>query len=530
MPTRLREMIYCHGQWRSPRAAGERPREEDTMRSHAALLLGLAVLAAAAPQAAALGAPEYWPSEGWRTATPESQGLSSAELSGVFDLIAEKDIQIHSLLLVRNGWLILEAYFFPCAPDTLHDICSCTKSVSSTLVGIAMDQGRIRSVKETLPQLFPGRRFANDSPPKRRMTLENILTMTTGMDYPLLGEPRLQGLRGAPDWVQVVLDLPMTAEPGMEWGYNSGGSHLLSAIVTRSTGRTAEDFAREFLFGPIGIRDWIWPKDPQGNSRGWGDLKLKSRDMARIGYLFLKKGRWDGRQVVSRDWVEKATARQTAGGGTDGYGYQWWRQKDPARFEAVGRAGQRIVVVPGIDLIMVCTGGGFDPGEVGDRIAGALRSDRAITEDPVGFALLQQKIAAASAPPAAVPVKPLPALAAEISGREYVLEENTLGLRTVSLTFPGGDAAAVSIRLDRVQTAAVGLDGVYRITPVGSGAEQVAAEGEWMQDGAFEFAFNEFTQAQNTRVRVVFEGDALTMTLTDPNNDLDIQIRGRTGE
>jgi CubicO group peptidase (beta-lactamase class C family) len=288
---------------------------------------------------AALGTPEYWPAERWRTATPESQGLSSAEIAKVFDFISEHDVQIHSLLLVRHGYLVLEAYFFPYDSETLHDICSCTKSVSSTLIGIAIDQGKIRSVKENLSDLFPGRQMKNDGPAKRRISLENILTMTTGMNYPLLGEPNLAPMRQAPDMVQAVLDLPIVAEPGTVFGYNSGGSHLLSAIVGLRTGRSAEEFARENLFGPLGIHAWLWPSDGQGNSHGWGDLRMKSADMARIGYLFLGKGRREGKQVFSSLWVEEATRRRVEAGGTAGYGYQWWLQKDPPRFDALGRAG-----------------------------------------------------------------------------------------------------------------------------------------------------------------------------------------------
>ena len=209
----------------------------------------------AVASAAAMGPQEYWPGERWRTSTPEAQGLSSAELAKAFDFISEKQINIHSMLLVRHGYLVLEAYFYPCGSQDLHDICSCTKSVSSTLVGIAMDKGKIRSVREPPCAICsPGARSRMTSPRKRRITLEHILSMSSGMNYPLLGEPRLAPMREAPDMVQLILDLPMVAEPGAAFGYNSGGSHLLSALVTLRTGQTAEEFARQNLFGPLGIR------------------------------------------------------------------------------------------------------------------------------------------------------------------------------------------------------------------------------------------------------------------------------------
>jgi CubicO group peptidase (beta-lactamase class C family) len=153
-----------------------RRRKGNAMKQKMIFLAVAACLSLAAAEAGAKGAEEYWPAESWRTSTPEAQGLSSADLAKAFDFIAKEQINIHSLLVIRNGYLLLEAHFYPNTRDDLHDICSCTKSVSSTLVGIALDQGKIRSVKENLTELFPGRQLQNDSAGKRRITLEHLLT------------------------------------------------------------------------------------------------------------------------------------------------------------------------------------------------------------------------------------------------------------------------------------------------------------------------------------------------------------------
>ena len=485
----------------------------------------------AAGNAAAMGVPEYWPEERWRTSTPEAQGFSSAELAKAFDFISEKQVDIHSMLVVRHGYLVLEAYFHPCGSEDLHNICSCTKSVSSTLVGIAIEKGQIRSVREPLADLFPGRRMQNDDARKRRITLEHILSMTSGMNYPLLGEPRLAPMQEAPDMVQFILDLPMAAEPGTVFGYNSGGSHLLSALVTLRTGQTAEEFARQNLFGPLGITTYSWRADAQGNTRGWSDLKLRSPDMARIGYLFLKKGRWNGKQRVSSRWVEEATRKHVDAPGAAGYGYQWWLQDDPPRFEALGRAGQRITVVPSLDVVVVFTGGGFEPGDVGAFIGRAIRSDRPLPADPVGYASLQAKIAAAASPPPARNVPTLPPVAGEISGRKYLLEKNKLGLISIGFTFDGGDSARLDLELaDRRESRPVGLDGVYRVSRQGTNGGPVALRGEWLPESEFAFSYNEFTQAQNTRARAAFFGNGITLWLSDPYNDLDIAVKGEWEE
>jgi CubicO group peptidase (beta-lactamase class C family) len=500
---------------------------EDAMKEKVLAVAVGVLLVLAAANGAAKGVQEYWPTDHWRTATPEAQGLSSAELAKAFDFIRAQQVNIHSMLIVRNGFLLLEAYFHPYADKDLHNICSCTKSVSSTLVGIAIDKGKIRSVQESLGALFPGRRVENDSPAKQRITLKQILTMSSGMNYPLLGEPRLAPMQKALDPVQLILDLPMIAEPGATFGYNSGGSHLLSVLLTLRTGQTAEEFARQNLFGPLGIRNFSWRTDAQGNTRGWSDLMMTSPDMARIGYLFLKKGRWNGKQIVSRKWVEEATRKHIDPPGAAGYGYQWWLQKDPPRFEALGRAGQRISVVPQLNLVVVFTGGGFEPADVGRFIVSALRSDRPIPEDPAGYSILQGEIAAAANPPAAQPVPELPPIAMQISGRQYALDKNDLGILSIGFTFAGGDTALLVLKLeDRRESHPVGLDGVYRVSEQSLDSRPVAVRGAWLSKKEFSFIYNDFTAAENTTVQAVFQEDSIILKLTDPYDDLDMTISG----
>jgi CubicO group peptidase (beta-lactamase class C family) len=523
-------MLYSGHNSVLPPWKAEDPPQEVAMRLRMCFFIIVALLAVSAATAAAGGAREYWPADRWRTSTPEAQGFSSAELAKAFDFISQQAVNIHSVLVVRHGFLVLEAYFFPCGSRDLHDICSCTKSVSSTLVGIALEQGKFRSVGEPLADLFPGRRFANDDPRKRRITLQHILSMSSGMNYRLLGEPRLTPMREAPDMVQFILDLPVVAEPGAVFGYNSGGSHLLSALLTLRTGQTAEAFAGQHLFGPLGISDFSWPADSQGITRGWGDLKLLSPDMAKIGYLFLKKGRWNGTQVVPRRWVEDATRKHIDAEGAAGYGYQWWLRDDPSRFEALGRAGQRITVLPSLDTIVVFTGGGFEPADVGAFLGKALRSDGPLPADPAGYALLQEKITAASKPPTPRPVPLLPRIASEVSGTEYLLESNGLGLTSIGFTFDGGDTARLDLGFaDRRESRIVGLDGVYRVTRDDPESKPVAVKGEWISENELGITYNEFTESKCTTVRITFQGDRIVLRVGDPYNDLDSSITGRRG-
>jgi CubicO group peptidase (beta-lactamase class C family) len=265
------------------------------------------------------------PGATWPTAAPEEQGFDSALLAQLVEQIHLQDLPVDSLQLVRNGSLILDAYFYPYPDDRMHDVASVTKSVTSTLVGIAVDQGLLtldQKVVASFPDLVP----MPPSDGKADIELHHLLTMTSGLDCGRTpGEPELREMMGTDHFVQYALDLPMAVAPGTEFAYCSPGSHLLAAMITEAAGSSALDFARDNLFGPLGIVGAEWAQDPQGVNHGWGDLQIHPRDLARIGLLFLNEGDWNGVQVVSKDWVAEATrSLVTVDIDGTGYGYQWW--------------------------------------------------------------------------------------------------------------------------------------------------------------------------------------------------------------
>ncbi|MBW2366122.1 MAG: serine hydrolase, partial [Deltaproteobacteria bacterium] len=218
--------------------------------------------------------PDYWPTKAWRTASPESQGMDSNLLVKMLETIGEKKIAIHSVLVIRNGYIVLDAYSYPYDSDDAHNIHSCTKSVSSALVGIAIDKGYIKDVNQPVLDFFPMRVAKNLDADKKAMTLENLLTMTTGLecrDSALYNWRGLRQLRTSPDWVQFMIDLPMAEVPGTRFEYCNGASFLLSAILQEQTGMNALSFAKENLFVPLGISDVRWPSNPQGITVGYSD-------------------------------------------------------------------------------------------------------------------------------------------------------------------------------------------------------------------------------------------------------------------
>jgi CubicO group peptidase (beta-lactamase class C family) len=245
----------------------------------------------------------------------------------------------------------------PFGKDSRHVIHSCTKSIVSVLIGIAIEEGYFEGVEQRVLDILPGRQVANLDADKRAMTLENVLTMSTGLncrDSYLYRWEGLNEMRATDDWVQHMLDLPTVAPPGSLFEYCNGGSFLLSAMVQEATELKAAEFARDRLFEPLGITDFQWPENPQGINIGWGELRMRPHDLARIGYLYLRGGRWDNRQIVPSAWVEASTRSQIGGTLQDGYGYQWW-VRDDAVYMALGYAGQYLIVVPALDLVVVFT-------------------------------------------------------------------------------------------------------------------------------------------------------------------------------
>ncbi len=300
----------------------------------------------------------YWPTEGWRFAMPEDVGIDPGILEEMVQHINAEGIGADSVMVIKDGYIVMDAYFPPFDEGERHIIYSCTKSVVSTLIGIAVEEGYIESLDTIVLDFFPNRTVQNMSAWKESMTLRDMLTMTAGFDARdsyLYDWEGLERMHESGDWVQYVLDLPMAEEPGTRFEYTNGVSHLLSCIVTETTGVNALEFATERLFGPLGISA-EWRTDPVGNNWGYSGLYLTPHDMAKIGLLFLRGGEWDGEQIVSREWVEEATSKKVhAGTLLDDYGFQWW-VSPKGYYSAIGYRGQFIHVVPDLDLIMVTTG------------------------------------------------------------------------------------------------------------------------------------------------------------------------------
>jgi CubicO group peptidase (beta-lactamase class C family) len=315
------------------------------------------------------------PEERWiEKCTPEEAGVDSNKLNQILKWIKAYNFPIDSLTIIKNGKMILDESIsidekfnqLHSQRDTKHIIASCTKSITSTLIGIAIDKGYIKSVNEKVLAFFPDylEKMDDIDARKEEMTIDDLLTMRTGLDWwqpgslsPDYDDPTTSSgeMYSSSDFIEYILNTPMIDNPGVSFSYSGGASHLLSAIIQRTTGLSTLDFAKKFLFSPLKISEVYWPFSPEGVNIGGGGMKLNSRDMAKIGYLYLNNGSWNGEQIVSKEWVKNATTTHHFFPDNLGYGYQWWTVPKARIFSAWGAGCQKIYIIPELEMVVVFT-------------------------------------------------------------------------------------------------------------------------------------------------------------------------------
>jgi CubicO group peptidase (beta-lactamase class C family) len=313
----------------------------------------------------------YWPTDGWRDASPDAHNMDGARLDEARGALAQQAPHMTSLLIARGGHLVEEWYAEGTGPDTLHNVMSVTKSVLSLLVGIAIQTGDLEGIDASLGDLLPDFFTSSGDARKRAITIRDLLSMRSGLAWEEYGSSTVE-MTASKNWVRHVLDVPLEHDPGERFNYSTGDTQLVSAMLGRATGMTALAFADLYLFGPLGIERRTWPADPQEVTVGGAELSLTPRDMAKIGYLVLNEGRWEGSAVVPAAWIAESIEQQALvvpPGARNcpaiGYGYLWWLrpQGDFASAMAVGFGGQYIYVIPERDLVVVMTGDTSSPPE-----------------------------------------------------------------------------------------------------------------------------------------------------------------------
>ena len=476
----------------------------------------LAVCSAAIAQTAPPAA--YFPGEQWRTATPESQGLDSQALAAAIDQVRQKQWGVHSLLVIRHGYVVADTDFYPYDSSAPHDLASVTKTITSTLTGVAVANGLLRLDQPVL-SFFPNESPANTDDKKRAITVGNLLHMESGLDCGFLpGEQELEQMKRSTNWVKNALSLPMKFDPGTHPSYCSPGYHLLGSIIGEAAHMTEAEFGRKYLFGPLGIKDVVWADDPQGRNHGWGDSHFYPRDVAKIGYLYLHGGEWSGKQIVPRDWVAMSITPPTGGRGEPGgFGIEWNvthasvgsadGSPNGLQYGGTGRGGQILIVWPELDMIVVSMAGG-NAGQLAPLIRQAVKSDSALPPNPDGVAQLQRISAAAAKAPAPSPVPPVPALAKAISGDVYRFPVNASRLGSLQLAFAGDGAANATVSYyGDVLHFPIGLDGVYRVGKYGPLGLPAGATGKWTSETEFLLDLNFIANINHYKLAIRFMSD-----------------------
>lgn len=429
-----------------------------------------------------------YPSDRWESSTPEAQGMDSNRLADLWEMLQTPDsniqgsFMIHSLLIIRHGRVVMDASVYPFSTARPHETFSLTKSVLSALVGIAISRGEIQSLDQSIWDYFPADETAAMDERKTALTLRHLLNHTSGIGA---NDRDLTGLDVDGETVlQHILNAPAVAAPGTRYNYLDSNAHLVSALLQRATGMSALEFARKTLFTPLGITDVEWAADAEGVTYGAAGLIISTYDIARIGYLYLHDGSWNGQQIVPSEWVQQSTRDALEPlqphfwegysnywyNGPYGYWYNENAGHDAAHrgFAAIGSAGQSLYVMPDLDIIVVTTGDigyqmVFNNG-LTDYVIQAVQSDTALPASTVGTQRLQQLLDM-SGHPAPLAIDPLPELAAEINGKTYKLAANQPGWTSISLTFDNPDQAVLHLTLaDRTYDLPVGLDGVFRVS------------------------------------------------------------------
>ena len=304
---------------------------------------------------------DYWPTARWCESSPEEQGMDPTRLFGLDTYIKETRPYLNTLLIVRHGHIVFERYYKDYNLSSYQLLHSVTKSVVSTLIGIALKEGYLKNLDQKWEELLSEYFTPKTDPQKRHITIRHLLKMTSGLNPDFLAYPGRFG-DTSEDWARYAIEMPILAHPDQLFMYSSLGSHLLSVMLTKATGMNTLDFAKRYLFTPLGIdtdeqAGFSWKTDPLGYPIGGTWLHLKARDAAKFGYLYANNGMWDGKQIISAEYVHDSTREHTRGGHPEGtgYGYHWWVTEVAGHhsFYAAGYGGQYIHVFPDLDTIIV---------------------------------------------------------------------------------------------------------------------------------------------------------------------------------
>jgi CubicO group peptidase (beta-lactamase class C family) len=470
----------------------------------------------------------------WQISTPEEQGLDSEILLKMLKNIKDEELKIRGIIIIRNGFLILESYIHPYNRHTMHDVKSVSKSIISALAGIALREGILKNLDQTVYEFFPDY-FSGTEPRKKEIDLRHLLSMASGLDIdengPVMGEIMTHN-----DLIRATFDRPMITNPGEEFTYCTLLTHTMAGIMAKASGMDLLELSKKYLFNPLGINSVHWEKDPQGLYFGGDKLWLTPVDMAKFGFLFLNEGKWDNQQTVPEDWVIESTTSQFKSfdtQGYDGYGYGWWLMDDNSYY-ARGFGGQIISIYPEQQMIVVFTGADNNRWRqlTDTYILPAVKGNKSLPKNINAQQQILKIVNELMVPVPHTPL-PLPEIAKSISGKTYILEENELNFIDLTLWFERNDFCRLLIR-DNKDTLdlVVGLDNVYRLTEGLTWGMKphnniLALRGKWMGPDTFFVDFHEIGEPFYFDMQFLFTEDELEASLIWKPMDWSFNLKGQ---
>ncbi len=479
-----------------------------------------------------------WPTKSWQTSSPEQQGMDSASLARLIEVVGS--YKQDSLTIIRHGRIVADAYYAPYVPDVSHDLRSVTKSVTGTLTAVLLKNGSLDSVDRAVVDLFSDKQIQDVDARKRAMTVQNLLDMNSGIEWVeklYTPEETIMRMYESTNRTAFVLNQAMSDAPGSRFYYNSGNPYLLSSLITKLTGQSAFEFAKKELFGPLGIKSAKWGNvDPQGVTDGEAGLSLSPQDMARIGYLYLHDGQWEGRQIIPSSWVERAKSGPVEATLGFHYGNLWWSYPEKGAYMARGRHSQLILVIPKFDIVAAMTGflndnEFYSASGLVDDISSAVKSDRPLPENPVAQTLLVKAIQRAAEQKPYV-VAQAPELAKAVSGKTYGFLDNKLRVKSFTLNFYNSDSSwVITTYGDKGPTrftGLVGLDGLYRRSPPAPYGIN-AARGRWTSERTFVMERRILGHSETQTWALTFDGDKVTVNFENTDG-FKAELRGERSE
>jgi CubicO group peptidase (beta-lactamase class C family) len=453
---------------------------------------------------------------------PEGQGVSSKTLDSMMRFIQQTHQNIHQLTVIRDGYLILSADFYPYSSKNVHDLASVTKSITSLLTGIAIDKGFIKDENESVLRFFPEIKTANQE--LKALKVQDLLTMRSGFDC---NEDSLANMRAGRDWVNYIFSMHIGSPPGTTFNYCSCNFYLLAEIIKRSTGLSPLEFANKYLFHPLQITDARWLTNYKGINHGWGDLFLRPLDMAKIGQLVLNMGVWGKDQIVSKNWIEKSLQTQVkTTNDNKGYGYGWWTNDALGYAEAAGRGRQAISVVPSKHIVVTMLGSEFDAGAIGGYLFKSLESDKPLPADTAAYESLKKAVKEAALPPPWAIKEIQPQLLHQIDNREIVLSKNILSIDAVRLRFGTGGSGIVTFTRDAKQESYpfVCSENALEISEDKTLELPVAMQVYAQDANTIVLHYNQLNRINNIYLEFKLSGDKVDLTLEETSNFIKLDI------